>query len=79
MSDNDPQLVAAEFQKQTKEWDIKHMLTSPYNSKANGKVEAAVKSAKKLLPKTAKAATIFTWDFLRYHIHIFLFILSCLS
>lgn len=30
------------------------MVTSPYNSKANGKVEAAVKSTKKLLRKTAK-------------------------
>ena len=30
------------------------MVTSPYNSTANGKVEAAVKSARKLLRKTAK-------------------------
>ena len=48
VSDNGPQFVAAEFQKLTKDWDIEHMVTSPYNSKANGQVEAAVKSAKKL-------------------------------
>ena len=52
VSDNGPQFVAAEFQKLTKEWDIEHRVT--YNSKANSKVEAAVKSAKKLLCKTAK-------------------------
>ena len=43
VSDNGPQFVAAEFQKLTKEWDIEHRVTSPYNSKANGKVEAAKK------------------------------------
>ena len=59
ISDNGPQFVAAEFQKLTKEWDIEHMVTSPYNSKANGKVEAAVKSAKKLLRKTAKGGDDF--------------------
>ena len=53
VSDNGPQFVAAEFQKLTKEWNIEHMVTSPYNSKANGQVEAAVKSAKKLLRNTA--------------------------
>ena len=59
VSDNGPQFVAAEFQKLTKEWDIEHRVTSPYNSKANGKVEAAVKSAKKLLRRTAKGGNDF--------------------
>ena len=35
------------------------MVTSPYSSKANGKVEAAVRSAKKLLRKTAKSGNGF--------------------
>lgn len=35
------------------------MVTSPYNSKANGQVEASVKSAKKLLRKTAKGGDDF--------------------
>ena len=59
VSDNGPQFVAAEFQKLTKDWDIEHMVTSPYNSKANGQVEAAVKSAKKLLRKTARGGDDF--------------------
>ena len=59
MSDNGPQFVDAEFQKLTKEWDIEHMVTSPYNSKANGQVEAAVKSAMKLLHTTAKGGDDF--------------------
>lgn len=59
VSDNGPQFIAAEFQKLTKEWDIEHMVTSPYNSKANGKVEVAVKSAKKLFRKTAKGGDDF--------------------
>ena len=59
VSDNGPQFVAAEFQKLTKEWDIEHGVTSPYNSKANGKVEAAVCVLKKLLRKTAKGGNDF--------------------
>ena len=59
VSDNGPQFVAAEFQKLTKEWDIEHRVTTPYNSKANSKVEAAVKSAKKLLRRTAKGGNDF--------------------
>ena len=59
VSDNCPQFVAAEFQKLAKEWDIEHRVTSPYNSEANGKVEAAVNSAKKLPRKTAKGGNDF--------------------
>ena len=54
-----PNLQLQEFQKLTKEWDIEHRVTSPYNSRANGKVETAVKSAKKLLCKTAKGGSNF--------------------
>ena len=35
------------------------MVTSPYNSKANGKVAAAVKSAKKFLRNSAKGGDDF--------------------
>ena len=45
VSDNGLQFVAAKFQKLTKGWDIENRVTSPYNGKANDKVEAAVKSA----------------------------------
>ena len=59
VSDDGAQFTAAEFKRMTKTWDIEHSVTSPYNSKANGKVEAAVKSAKRLLRKTAKAGDDF--------------------
>jgi len=60
VNDNGPQLVAAEFQKLTKEWHIEHMATSHYNIKANGKVETAVNSAKDCSARLPKAVTIFT-------------------
>ena len=47
-------LLLLNFKNLTNEFDIEHMVTSPYNSKVNGKVEAAVMSAKKLPRKTAK-------------------------
>ena len=62
VSDNGPQFVAAEFQNLTKEWDIEHRVTSPYNSKANSKVEAAVKSAKNSSVELLKVAMTSTWD-----------------
>ena len=55
VSDNGPQFAAAEFRKFT----IEHTPTSPYNSKANRKVEAAVKSVKRLLRKTTKGGDDF--------------------
>ena len=45
-------------------WDIKHTPTSPFNSKANGKVEAAVKSDKRPHNKTAKGGDDFYLGFL---------------
>ena len=52
LSDNGPQFVVAEFQEFTRTWDIKHT-PFPFTSKANGKEEAAVKSAKRLIRKIA--------------------------
>ena len=43
------------------------MVTSPYSSKANGQVEAAVKSAKILLCKTAKGSDNFHLGLLVIH------------
>ena len=63
VSDNGPQFVAAEFQKLTKEWDIEHGVTSPYNSKANGKVEATVCVLKNSSVKLLKVAMTSTWDY----------------
>lgn len=55
VSDNGPQFVSAEFCKFTQTWGIQHTPTSPYNSKANGKVVSAVKAAKHKLCKTTKS------------------------
>ena len=51
VSDNGPQYISSEFMTFAKSWDFEHIVTSPYNSKANGKVEAAVKKAKRILRK----------------------------
>ena len=51
VSDNVPQFDCQEFQKFEETWDFKHTLSSPGNSKANGKAESAVKTAKSLLQK----------------------------
>ncbi|CAM1330222.1 Uncharacterised protein r2_g3935 [Pycnogonum litorale] len=52
ISDNGPQYHSAEFQCFSKEWDFEHVTISPYHSKANGKVEAAVKITKNILRKS---------------------------
>lgn len=49
VSDNGSQFVPIEFQKFVRDWHVE-----PHNSKANGKVETAVKSAKQLLRKVEK-------------------------
>ena len=64
VSDNGPQLVAAELHKFIRDWDVKRIPTYPHNSKANGKVEAVVKSARRLLRKTAKGGEDFYLGFL---------------
>nr|XP_054775095.1 uncharacterized protein K02A2.6-like [Lytechinus pictus] len=51
VSDNGPPSSSREFDAFTKDLGIKHQTISPYNSKANGKAEAAVNAAKKLLKK----------------------------
>ena len=47
--------MSSEFHTFTKSWSIEHATTSPQHSKANGKVESAVKVAKRMLRKTAKS------------------------
>eukprot|EP00918_Siedleckia_nematoides_P018879 GHVU01040323.1.p1 GENE.GHVU01040323.1~~GHVU01040323.1.p1 ORF type:complete len:414 (+),score=37.75 GHVU01040323.1:33-1274(+) len=54
ISDNGPQFSAEEFQNFTNQWGIEHTTSSPYHSQSNGKVESAVKTAKKMLVRTEK-------------------------
>ena len=46
ISDNGQQFTSSEFTKFAKEWDFEHRTNIPSNSKANGKVESAVKTAR---------------------------------
>jgi len=46
VSDNSPQFISDEFKELSCHWGFAHMTTSPTNPQSNGKVEAAVKSAK---------------------------------
>ena len=57
ISENGPQFVSSEFRKFANDWDFEHRTSSAGNSKANGKVESAVKTAKNLLRKALSAGT----------------------
>ena len=52
VSDNGSQFTSLEFAQFKDKWKFKHRTISPGNSKANGKVEASVKTAKQLLRKS---------------------------
>ena len=52
MSDNGPQFISKEFQHFKKEYGFEHITSSPHHHQSNGKVESAVKQAKRIL-KTA--------------------------
>ena len=52
ISDNGPQFASSEFLKFAKEWDFEHRPSSPRHSQSNGKVESAVKTAKRLIRKS---------------------------
>ena len=55
ISDNGPQFVAEEFASFANVWGFEHRTSSPENSKANGKAESAVKTAKRLIRKAIEA------------------------
>ena len=57
ISDNGPQFASSEFAEFAKEWDFEHRTSSPGNSKANRKVESAVKTAKNLIRKALESRT----------------------
>ena len=57
ISDNGPQFISSEFTRFAKEWNFEHRTNSPGNSKANGKVESAVKTAKNLIRKALDSRT----------------------
>ena len=57
ISDNGPQFTSDEFPNFSRTWDFEHLTSSPGNSKANGKAESEVKTAKRMLKKSIRAGT----------------------
>ena len=57
MSDNGSQFSSDEFREFSRQWNFKHITSSPKYPQSNGKVEAAVKSAKTILKRSQKART----------------------
>ena len=57
ISDNGSQFSSDEFRELSHQWNFKHITSSPKYPQSNGKVEAAVKSAKTILKKSWKART----------------------
>ena len=49
--DNGPQYGCQEFTEFSREWEFKHVMSSPRHAKSNGKAESAVKVAKKIFKK----------------------------
>ncbi|XP_038060249.1 uncharacterized protein K02A2.6-like [Patiria miniata] len=54
ISDNGPNLASREFRQFAREWDFRHITTSPHHSRANGKAESAVKIAKGLIRRSKR-------------------------
>ena len=57
ISGNGPQFTSDEFINFSRTWDFEHLTSSPGNSKANGKAESGVKTAKRMLKKSIRAGT----------------------
>ena len=55
ISDTGPQFYSRDFKDFSKEWKFEHVKQLPHYPQSNGKVEAAVKSAKKIMKKSRKA------------------------
>ena len=57
VSDNGPQFTSTEFKEFSRQWNFVHVTSSPAYPQSNGKVEAAVNSAKSVMRKSRKART----------------------
>ena len=51
VTDNGPQFRSQEYESFAAAWEFTHTTSSPHHSQSNGKVESAVKIAKKLMAK----------------------------
>lgn len=57
VSDGGPPFNSAEFKSFLYNWDIEHIVTSPYHSRSNGQVESSVKIVKNILRKCLESNT----------------------
>ncbi|XP_062713588.1 uncharacterized protein K02A2.6-like [Aedes albopictus] len=57
ISDNGTNFVNREWKQFAREWDFLHSTSAPHHQQANGKAEAAVKIAKRLLKKADEAVS----------------------
>ena len=57
VSDGGPPFNSAEFKSFLYEWDVEHIVTSPYNSRSNGQAESSVKIVKNMLRKCLESKT----------------------
>ena len=54
LTDNGPQFIASDFERLCQRYQTKHVTSSPYWPKGNGKSEASVKIVKRILKKSGK-------------------------
>lgn len=64
-TDGGLQFTSADFKDFTERWGVHHLVTSPHYHQSNGHAEAAVKSVKYLIMKTAPSGNIDTEEFAR--------------
>ncbi|XP_045108661.1 uncharacterized protein K02A2.6-like [Portunus trituberculatus] len=58
LSDGGPQFASSTHRRFLARWGVEHRITSPYNARANGHAEAAVKVIKKLIRTTSSHASL---------------------
>ncbi|XP_053692358.1 uncharacterized protein K02A2.6-like [Sabethes cyaneus] len=66
LTDNATNFINQKMASFTAEWDIEHITSAPHHQQANGKSEAAVKIAKRLLKKAADTNTDFWFALLHW-------------
>ena len=64
-TDGGPQFAPSTFRRFLARWGVEHRITSPYNPRANGHAEAAVKTVKKLIMTTTSGGQLDEDDFAR--------------
>lgn len=66
VTDNGTNFVNKDWKQFAFDWDFEHTTSSPYHQQANGKAEAAVKIAKRLLKKANESGTDFWYALLHW-------------